>query len=151
MIVETTEKFSPPKGLKIKDKAPYVTVVKLDTGPVEKGTEITVFGQSHGDPRQTKKQKECAWVTGIYVYDDEGGLVAKPCPLRGRDLLRAKKDVDDRAWPFTVDRDYANLQVRYLMRAINKKAGGAFRVSWAKLAVKIGAPDYSAVPVEAAP
>ena len=132
-FVETQDKLV--NDLPIKNAAPYKDAARLDTGPVSAGTVIFVYAEAHGDPRQSKGQVECAWVTGVSVYDDAGKTLAHPARNRGRDLLYAKKHDDTRVGTFMVSQDYTNLQVRYRMRAVNKKAGGELRLSWVKLGV----------------
>ncbi len=132
---ETTDLLN--DTLEIKDKGVYKDAAVIVIPFVPAGTIVSVYGESHGDPRQKDrtKQKECAWVTGISV-DGVGDV----CKRRGRDLYYAQKDYDCRYGTFEVLEDTTDLTIRYEQRAINKYTGGQFNISWVKLGALVHTP-----------
>ena len=119
-------------SLHIEDVAPYKDVAHLVIPQVLAGQTCLVYAESHGDPRQTQGQKECAWVSGVYV-DGVGDV----CRRRGKDLYLAQKHDDARYGSWVVSADRSDVDVFYVMRALNKVEGGSFNISWVKLGVII--------------
>ena len=106
--------------LSIRDLGIYKNVASLVIPELRAGQIVTVFGESHGDPRQRDrdKQREVAWVTGIFVAG-----IGDVCRRRGRDLYYAQKDYDCRIDVWKAPTDMTNVKVDYVQRALNKYTG----------------------------
>lgn len=119
--------------LYIQNGAPFEAVVEVTTGPVAKDGLIHLVGRSHGDPRQDAGQEECAWVTGIAVYDQNDVRIGRVLEYGGCDLEYARKFQRDETTWYKSQWNQSSMRFVYEMRAVNLTEGGHFNISWAYL------------------